>query len=185
MANIKAAIVFLYGCDINSPLKLHLDNVVRVGHLRDIRHYILCGGASQQNKFPGLTEACVAYEYLRDKVPLGSRFYLEENSLTSSDNARNGAWKLHEIDFEFGGVSQVFVFVEALRALKAAGFFRHFLPEFHPGTPDKMIRFETESWEQMDPALELAKTNYDFASIRFPFLAWLFRSWRKVRSRFI
>ncbi len=180
----KVAVVFLYGCDINSPLKWHLDNVVRVGIQRDIKHYILCGGESQKSRFPGITEAQVAYDYLQGRVPFGSKFYLEEESLTTRDNAKNGSRKLGELDFELGGVSEVCVFVEALRALKARIHCAHFMPQFFPRS-EKNIRFETESWEQMDPAKEAFATLYDLASLRFPLLANLFNIWRKIRSRFI
>lgn len=173
----KVALVWLYGCNIESSLKMHLDNVIRVGNAENIRHYVLCGGPSQQNSFPGMTEAEVAARYLRGKVPPNSCFWREERSLNSYRNAKGGSTVIHQLPFE---VYEVVVFVEALRALKAAILLKHFLPEFHPGNPNKKIRFETASWEQMHPVKELIATAYDLLSIYIPPLAWYFH-WKRTR----
>lgn len=180
MQKEKIALVWLYGCNIESPLKMHLDNVVRVGTEEGIRHYVLCGGPSQKENFPGLTEAEVAVRYLRGKVPPNSCFWREERSLNSYGNAKWGTAVIHQLPFE---VLEVVVFVEALRALKAAILLRHFLPEFHPSNPNKRIRFETASWEQMHPVKELIATTYDLLSIYIPPLAWYWYWKRTLRSK--
>lgn len=178
---VKVAVIYLYGCNMDSPLKMHLDKAILTILDENIKHIILSGGPTQQKRFPGKTEADVAYEYIKGFAPSDCYIYRENNSFTTYDNTKYSARTVYGLISSKYYVSEIIIFCEALRTLKIATLARHFFPDFHPGKPERKLRFETASWEQMNPTLELVATIKDFLALYIPGLASFFR-WQRIKA---
>jgi hypothetical protein len=165
-------IVHGYGCDLETPLKPYLEFVgTRIS--QDLPGtVILTGGATQQEKFPGKTEAGVMAQYLRERVRRNkSRLPLlieEADSFTTDDNVRNACARIRRTP----GIAdnwhrvRVHAFCEAQRALKSEIHYWDLLPEIREY--GQRVWIETCSWELADPRQELVKTNTAVVTRRFP-----------------
>lgn len=176
----RVVVVCGYGCNLDSPLKPYLDRVAAFCRDYQPQVIILCGGATQQQTFPGKTEALVMYQYLHDKLFGDPESYwytsvlLENESYTTYENIRGAA------RMEPGG-KEITIFCEATRALKVALLARHFFG-FPPANGLPPIRIETDSWELMHPTLELLGTIKEWIAIRFPLLNTLQSRARRRRA---
>jgi len=179
----RVVIVCGYGCNLDSPLQRYLDRVLLFCKEQRPEHVILCGGATQQKSFPGLTEAQLMYKYLRGGpyFVLGwhPNWFVKDDGYTAYDNIRNAADVVGDLLLDGPKIT---IFCEATRALKVADLARHFLgfpPDY--GAPD--IRIETDSWERRHPGKELRDTIRTHLAIRLPFLNWFERRRRIAKAK--
>jgi len=166
---IQLGIVNLYGCDLNSPLKMYLDEKVAVTIWEEnISHIMLCGGPSQQKSFPGETEANVAFNHLQSVLPPFCTYYLEDQSLNTFRNVKHAA-RIYLEDIEpIYDVYRIWYFCETQRSTRTEMLVKRFFPDFRPGKRGRDLKFETISWEQRNPDLELLAIIKDMLAYHIP-----------------
>lgn len=149
-------------------LQKYLDRVVRYINENKVETLILCGGYTQRESAPGVSEAKLMLDYLIARIPLQKRpvpILVERNSYTTLENIRNiKAWVS-------GTKLRVTIFCEATRALKVDMLTRYYL--------GRRVNIETVSWEEMPPVKQLIATIYEFLAMYLPPLAWYFH-WRRI-----
>lgn len=165
-------IPFGYGCHVNRELEGYLDRQVRFGNERKPDGWVFTGGFTQRKSAPGVSEARLMHDYVIPKLTYAPGLvYLEEDSYTTPDNAEKVSGFLLSKKI-LGTQTEITVFCEATRVLKADLLIRHFL--------GRRVNFETASWELMAPESQVISTLYDWAAIKFPPLA---RFWRYKRLK--
>jgi hypothetical protein len=177
----RFVIVCGYGCDLDKPLKPYLDRVLEYCRKHRPIAIILCGGATQRARFPGLTEAEVMQRYL---APLHREFqpkwYALGNSYTTFENIRDASLAVEQLKRVHGeGNNEIVIFCEATRGLKVALLARHFMG-FPPAAGEPDIRIETDSWER-GIEREFFGTAWAWLAIRFPIVNAI-QSWRVRRK---
>lgn len=158
-----------YGCNLHTPLRPYLDKVLAL--LRETPAVIIfCGGYTQRKRFPGLSEAYVMADYVREQVP-ELDCYIEDDSYTTYENIRNAAEVVRKREWE---PDQIIVFCEAQRAPKTDMLVRHFF--------GRRATIMTDSWELASPVKELVHFAYDWLALKFPILARIARKKRIRRA---
>ena len=188
MLKKEVVIVCGYGCHLDTPLRPYLDRVAHYVQENQIAELIFCGGATQKQSAPGITEAGLMHSYVLAKVHiLPPCLAIENNSYTSYENIEAAAEVLHGINglaiAETGPRLKITIFCEAQRAPNVIMLARHFLLPFINGIDD--ITVETASWERADPFKQVRNLIYNCLAIKFPFLARRESKQRRERSKYI
>ncbi len=183
MRVLEVVVVNGYGCNLDSPLRPHLDHVVAYLEENMVGCVAFCGGFTQQEKFPGKSEAEVMADYVLPRLSQRPIVLIEEDSYTTFENAKNSARAIRAAGWEPDRLTQ---FCEATRALKVAILARHFFT-FIPGIfdvfPNGERRFHimTDSWELANPLKEVLHVIVDVFCCHVPGL-WRYFRWRRIRK---
>lgn len=174
--NQRVVVVCGYGCNIDSPLAPYLDRVQKF--LEGESHavpIILCGGETQEERFPGKSEARVMFDYLtRFKIVevIGEYSYiLQDHSYTTHFNIRLAAKEIRKRIRPQEGSNKKFritIFCEAQRAPDVVMLARHYMGGLVESIDD--ITVETVSWERADPFKQVWKMMYNKLALTFPWL---------------
>ena len=176
MRVFEVVVVNGYGCNLNSPLRPYLDQIIAYLERNVVGCVVFCGGFTQRRSFPGMSEARVMADYIGEHVTDQLLVLVEENSYTTFENIRNSARATSGLQWE---PDQITIFCEATRALKVALLARHFFG-FPPARGKKPILIRTSSWELANPIKELKTTFLDWLCCHVPGL-WRFFRWRRIR----
>ncbi len=170
-----------YGCHLRdpegrpTPLMPYLAKVVTYLYMRQPELVIFCGGHTQRDTAPGVTEARLMANYVADAFRGCAWFFrgkvrLEEGSYTTLYNIRNAAatirnWAFHHAR---GEKVRITVFCEATRSPNVVMLARHFMKDLVDSIDD--ITVETASWERADPFKQVWNLIYNRLAIKYPFL---------------
>ncbi len=157
-----------YGCHIDTPLRPYLDRVARFVLQERPDLVILCGGETQQQSAPNVSEAGLMLQYLSKAVatkpyPLeniavttaGTLLELEQYHYTTYENIQGASRHIRSMYLP-GTKFKITIFCEAQRALKVALYSRHFMMNLVDSVDD--IKIETDSWERTNPAKEIFRS---------------------------
>jgi hypothetical protein len=177
----RVVIVNGYGCDINSPLKPYLDEVIDFVVRSRTHIAVFCGAATQCNSFPGRTEARVMSEYVLAHLPpgFGLAVHHEEDSYTTCENAIGAARILRFLQSRLWDgrppePGELTVYCEAQRVFKVMLCYWLLLPDYRPKdgdpAPELRVSFRTASWERTNPLSEIPKLFNELLMLKIP--AW-------------
>lgn len=112
----KGALVVVlgYGCHLTETMKGYLDSVVRCVETNEVAAVIATGGYTNRKSAPGISEARMMADYLKERgvaVPV----LLEETAITTNENLRSVVRIASEQ--QLTGI-QVVIFCDSARSLK-------------------------------------------------------------------
>lgn len=165
-----------YGCNLDSPLRPHLDRLIGDVERTGTSHIMFSGGRTQNKSFPGLFEAQVMADYVCERVSHELTVVIDTNPYTSFESVRNAARNIRMFGWE---PDQITIYCEATRALGMALLARHFVG-FPPAQGKSPIRIRTTSWELAHPAKQLRTVIEYWLCCRVPGL-WRYFRWQRIK----
>lgn len=185
MTKRRIFVVCGYGCHLNTPLMSYLDRVVTFLNMTQPELVVFCGGQTQCNTAPGVSEARMMADYVADEFRhcaciFQGKVRLEDNSYTTYENVRNAAAAIRNWGFHHarGEKLRVTIFCEATRSANVVMLARHFMGDLVDSIDD--ITVETASWERADPFRQAGNLIHNKLAITCP---WLGLAERERRRR--